>query len=98
MSFHYPAPIPAQAWIGLRSHHFREILDAPPPAGSTRSNAGSPRSNAKSSPVASLPQCPNLNRKLMRYIRHDNTQPKPVKWKYFDASRRITPESIVTGH
>jgi hypothetical protein len=31
MSCHVPAPIPAQAGIGLRSHHFREILDAPPP-------------------------------------------------------------------
>ena len=31
MSFQYPAPIPAQAGIGLRSYHFREILDAPPP-------------------------------------------------------------------
>jgi transposase len=41
---------------------------------------------------------PDLKRKLMRDIRHDNTQPKPVKWKYFDASRRITPESIVTVH
>lgn len=41
---------------------------------------------------------PDLKRKLMRYIRHYNTQPKPVKWKYFNASRRITPESIVTGH
>ena len=40
----------------------------------------------------------DLRRKLMRYIRHDNTQPKPVKWKYFDPSRRITPESIVTVH
>ena len=40
----------------------------------------------------------DLKRKLMRYIRHYNTQPKPVKWKYFDASRRITPESIVTVH
>ena len=40
----------------------------------------------------------DLKRKLMRYIRHYNTQPKPVKWKYFDTSRRITPESIVTGH
>jgi len=30
MSVHYPAPIPAQAGIGLRSHHFREILDTPP--------------------------------------------------------------------
>ena len=40
----------------------------------------------------------DLKRKLMRYIRHYNTQPKPVKWKYFDTSRRITPESIVTVH
>jgi uncharacterized protein (UPF0276 family) len=31
MSVQYPAPIPAQAGIGLRSQHFREILDAPPP-------------------------------------------------------------------
>ncbi|MEW6681817.1 MAG: DUF692 domain-containing protein [Nitrospirota bacterium] len=31
MSSHLPAPIPAQAGIGLRSHHFREILEAPPP-------------------------------------------------------------------
>jgi len=31
MSSHYPAPIPAQAGIGLRAHHFPEILDAPPP-------------------------------------------------------------------
>ena len=41
---------------------------------------------------------PDLKRKLMRYIRHYNKQPKPVKWKYFDSSRRITPESIVTAH
>ena len=31
MSFHYAAPILAQAGIGLRSYHFREILEAPPP-------------------------------------------------------------------
>lgn len=31
MSCHIPAPIPAQAGIGLRSHHFRAILEAPPP-------------------------------------------------------------------
>jgi uncharacterized protein (UPF0276 family) len=31
MSIHDSAPIPACAGIGLRSHHFREILDAPPP-------------------------------------------------------------------
>ena len=40
----------------------------------------------------------DLKRKLMRYIRYDHTQPKPVKWKYFDPTRRITPESIGTGH
>ena len=41
---------------------------------------------------------PALKRKLMRSIRHYNTQPKPVKGKYVDASRRITPESIVPVH
>lgn len=40
----------------------------------------------------------DLKRKLMRYIRQYNKQPKPVKWKYFDPTRRITPDSIVTGH
>jgi len=37
-------------------------------------------------------------RKLMRYIRQYNKQPKPVKWKYSDRSRRITADSIVTVH
>jgi len=41
---------------------------------------------------------PDLKRKLMRYIRQYNKQAKPVKWKYFDPSRRITTDSIVTGH
>ena len=41
---------------------------------------------------------PDLKRKLMRYIRHYNKQPKTVKWKYFDPSRRITSNSIVTVH
>src|ERR1700719_1754143 len=41
---------------------------------------------------------PDLKRKLMRYIRRYNQQPKPVKWKYFDPSRRISSESIVTVH
>jgi len=41
---------------------------------------------------------PNLKRKLMRYIRQYNKQAKAVKWKYFDPSRRITPDSIVTVH
>ena len=40
----------------------------------------------------------DLKRKLMRYIRRYNEQPKPVKWKYFDPKRRITTDSIVTGH
>ncbi len=39
---------------------------------------------------------PDLKRKLMRYIRHYNNQPKPVIWKYFDSSRRITSTSTVT--
>lgn len=39
----------------------------------------------------------DLKRKLMRYIRHYNKQPKPVKWKYFDPSRRITSNSNVTA-
>jgi hypothetical protein len=37
-------------------------------------------------------------RELMRYIRKYNEQPKPVKWKYFDPTPRITPDSIVTAH
>ena len=41
---------------------------------------------------------PDLRRKLMRYIRRYNAKPRPLKWKYFDTSRRITPESIVTVH
>ena len=31
----------------------------------------------------------DLDRKLMRYIREHNKNPKPIKWKYNDASRRI---------
>ena len=41
---------------------------------------------------------PDLKRKLMRYIRQYNQQPKPVKWKYFDTSRRIASASSVTVH
>jgi len=40
----------------------------------------------------------DLKRKLMRYIRQYNKQPKPVKWKYFDTSRQITSDLIGTGH
>jgi transposase len=41
---------------------------------------------------------PDLKRKLMCYIRQYNKDPQTVKWKYFDPSRRITPESVVTVH
>src|SRR6266705_723696 len=41
---------------------------------------------------------PDLKRKLMRYIRHYNTAPKTVKWKYFDPTKRITSQSAVTGN
>lgn len=40
----------------------------------------------------------DLSRKLMRYIRHYNKSPKPIKWKYTDPSRRITPNCSVTVH
>ena len=40
----------------------------------------------------------DLKQKLMRYIRNYNKSPKTVKWKYFDPTRRITPDSAVTGH
>ncbi len=33
----------------------------------------------------------DLDRKLMRYIREHNKNPKPIKWKYNDPSRRIRP-------
>jgi transposase len=38
----------------------------------------------------------DLKRKTCAISGHYNKQPKPVKWKYFDPTRRITPESIVT--
>lgn len=41
---------------------------------------------------------PDLKRKLMRYIREYNRAPKTVKWKYFDPTRRITTDSVVTVH
>jgi transposase len=42
----------------------------------------------------------DLARKLMRYIRHYNRAPKPIKWSYRDPSNRIKPNtiSLVTGH
>jgi transposase len=36
----------------------------------------------------------DLGRKLMRYIRKHNDDPKPIKWKYDDPSRRIRPVPI----
>jgi transposase len=41
---------------------------------------------------------PDLKRKLMRYIRQYNKNPRTVKWKYFDPSRRITSDSVDTVH
>jgi transposase len=42
----------------------------------------------------------DLARKLMRYIRHYNRAPKPIKWTYRDPSQRISVDTIshVTGH
>jgi len=40
----------------------------------------------------------DLARKLMRYIRHYNRSPKPVKWRYADPTHRITPTPAVTSH
>lgn len=42
----------------------------------------------------------DLARKLMRYIRHYNRNPKPIKWTYRNPQHRITPNTIlsVTGN
>ena len=42
----------------------------------------------------------DLARKLMRYIRHYNRAPKPIKWTYRDPNHRIYTDTIspVTGH
>jgi transposase len=40
----------------------------------------------------------DLKRKLMRYIRKYNKDPRTVKWRYADPSRHISAESVVTGH
>jgi transposase len=42
----------------------------------------------------------DLARKLMRYIRHYNRAPKPIKWTYRDPSQRINLNTnvTVTGH
>ena len=41
---------------------------------------------------------PDLKKKLVRYIRQYSKRAKPVKWKCFDPSRRITPDSIIAVH
>jgi transposase len=41
----------------------------------------------------------DLARKILRYIRRYNDNPKPIKWTYRDPARRITgPDLAVTGH
>ena len=41
----------------------------------------------------------DLRRKLMRYIRHHNTNAKPIKWTYTDVRNRFaTTHSTGTGH
>lgn len=42
----------------------------------------------------------DLARKLMRYIRHYNRAPKPIKWTYRNPKHRIMPDTIlnVTDH
>ena len=40
----------------------------------------------------------DLKRKLMRYIRHYNKTPKPIKWIYRNTNNRITTDSSVTVH
>lgn len=40
----------------------------------------------------------DLSRKLLRYIRRCNKDPRPVKWKYADPTNRFTSTSSVTGH
>jgi transposase len=40
----------------------------------------------------------DLNRKLLRYIRHYNKKPRTVKWKYADPSRHLSTQSVGTGH
>ena len=38
----------------------------------------------------------DLDKKLMRYIRQYNKNPKPLKWKFADPNRRITADSSVS--
>ncbi|HNQ04111.1 MAG TPA: hypothetical protein PKH69_05805 [Thiobacillaceae bacterium] len=39
----------------------------------------------------------DLDKKIMRYIRHYNQDAKPLKWKYADSSRRIRCNSSVSA-
>ena len=38
----------------------------------------------------------DLDKKLMRFIRHYNKNPKPLKWKFADPTRRIAADSSVS--
>ena len=40
----------------------------------------------------------DLSRKLMRYVKLYNKNPKPIKWMYRDIQNRISTNSFVTGH
>jgi transposase len=41
---------------------------------------------------------PDLARKIGRYIRRYNEDPKPIRWTYSNPGHRITTDSVVTGH
>lgn len=56
----------------------------------TRRN-GEPRQSDSMGPSNWVHCGKGLDRKLMRYIRAQNEDPKPIKWKYDDPSRRIRP-------
>ena len=41
---------------------------------------------------------PDLARKIRRYIKRYNEDPKPIRWTYSNPAHRITTASAVTGH
>ena len=88
----------ASSWLVLERSH-RERRRAP-----ERRDTGGLQFRAQNSDERDViargvfTSVPDLKRKLMRYIRQYNKKPETVKWKYFDPSRRIAPESIVTVH
>ena len=41
---------------------------------------------------------PDLARKIRRYIRRYNEDPKPIRWTYRNPAHRITTDSVVTVH